>query len=498
LKDKIRIALALDDLGVDYIEGGWPGSNPKDAAFFKEIREHKLKNSKVAAFCSTMYKGNAPEKDNNLSAVLDSGVDIAVMFGKSWLLHVNNVLKVTREENLDLIYLSISYLRAHGLRVIFDAEHFYQGFLDNAEYARAVLKTAKDAGSDTLVLADTNGGTTTNDIFEITKQLTSTMSAKFGVHIHNDSGCAVSNTLMGVIAGATHIQGTINGLGERTGNADLVQILPTLELKLGRKVLKQNSLPKLKKVSALIYELSGILPNPSQPFVGANAFAHKGGMHSDAVMKDAKAYEHIDPESVGNTRKIVVSELSGASSLVGYAKEHGVLLDKSDGKLKEALTRIKELESEGYSFDLAPESALLVLLEKLGMYKNHIRLDYWQVTSEKGADIAVVKTGSACETAKGKGPVNAVDIALRRALSKTYPEIAKLSLTDYRVILPGSINSTESKVRVTVELSDGASKWRTMGVSNSIVDASIMALLDGVNYYLWKNNIEQREQSTQG
>ena len=487
LKDKVKIALALDDLGIDYIEGGWPGSNPKDIAFFKEIKDHKLKNSKIAAFGSTKHKDKTPKGDSNLNSILDSGAGVAVLFGKSWLLHVNNVLKVSKEKNLELIHDSVNYLKSHGMEVIFDAEHFYQGFIDDSDYATSVLETARAAGSRTIVLADTNGGTPPNKIYEITKGIVGSIDAKIGVHMHNDIGCAVSNTIMGVVAGARHIQGTINGVGERTGNADLVQIMPTLALKLDYKVSKsENSLKKLKSVSSLVYELSGIAPDSYQPFVGSNAFAHKGGIHSDAVLKDTRAYEHIEPELVGNSRKIIISELSGASSLVGYASQFGIKLDKSDGKVKEALSEIKELEKSGYSFDLAPESALLILVEKLGLFKNYITLDYWKVISEMELNIAIVKTGKIVEVAEGLGPVNALDHALRRALTTVYPELSKVSLTDYRVILPGNVNSTESVVRVTIEFNDGKSRWRTMGVSNNIINASVKGLLDGLNYYLWR------------
>ncbi len=485
-KDKIRIAIALDELGVDYIEGGWPGSNPKDSLFFDEIKEHKLTNSKLTAFGSTMHKDKKASEDQNLNSIIDSGVGVATIFGKSWLLHVNNILKVNKQDNLDLVYDSVDYLRKHGLKVIFDAEHFYQGYLDNRDYAISVLKAAKDAGSDTLVLADTNGGTLPQDIYRITKEVVGSLGTRIGVHMHNDAGCAVANTLMGVEAGATHIQGTINGLGERSGNADIIQIVPSLRLKLGYNVLKQDSLQRLKSTSSLLYELSGLVPDPFQPFVGSNAFAHKGGIHSDAVLKDPRAYEHINPELVGNQRTVVISELSGASSLVGFAKNLGIDLDKSDSRVKTALSKIKELEKAGYSFDLAPESAFLVLARDLGMYKNCINMDYWKVISENGSNVAVVKTNGMLGVAEDSGPVGAIDKALRKALKKVYPEVDKVSLTDYRVVIPGEAKSTESTVRVAIELSDGKSSWRTMGVSTNIIEASIEGILDGMNYYLWK------------
>jgi 2-isopropylmalate synthase len=409
-----------------------------------------------------------------------------VIFGKSWLLHVRNVLRIDEETNLRIVYDSVSYLRAHGLKVIFDAEHFYQGFLDNKEYALSVLDTAVRAGSDTVVLCDTNGGTLPNQIGEITRTVAGMVDARIGIHAHNDCGCAVASTLSAVIAGATHVQGTINGLGERAGNADLAQVLPSLSLKMGMRVLNGRNIAKMRDVSALVYLLSGREPNPFQPFVGSEAFAHKGGIHVDAVLKDSRAYEHIAPESVGNSRKIIISELSGASTLVGYAKAQGVSVEKSDARVKEALAKIKALEKSGYSFDLAPESAFLVLAKEVGVYEELVHLKSWKVTSQGGSNSAVIETNGIVEAAEGSGPVDAIDSALRKALKRIYPEISRISLTDYRVVLPEEVKNTASVVRVAIEFSDGASKWRTMGVSKDIIEASVEGLLDGLNYYLWR------------
>ena len=487
VKDKVKIALALDDLGVDYIEGGWPGSNPKDRLFFKEMVKCGLGSARLAAFGSTLHKDRRPESDENLNAIIDSGADVAVIFGKSWLLHVRNVLNVGTEANLKLVYDSVSYLKAHGLEVIFDAEHFYQGFLDNSQYALSVLKTAKKAGSDTLVLADTNGGTLPHQIAQVTKAVSESINAKIGIHAHNDCGCAVSNTLMAVLSGATHVQGTINGLGERTGNADLVQVLPSLRLKLGLDVLRKKDITKLGEVSSLVYLLSGREPDPFQPFVGSDAFAHKGGIHADAVLKDPAAYEHINPELVGNSRRIILSELSGVSSLVGYAKAQGITLDKTDARVKSALSKIKALEESGYSFDLAPESAFLVLAKEVGIYKEFVDLKKWRVTSTGKSNIATVEANGIAESGEGSGPFDAIDDALRKVLRRIYPELLKIHLIGYRVVLPEEVRDTASVVRVTIEFSDGSAKWRTMGVSKSIIEASVKGLLDGLNYYLWKN-----------
>ena len=488
LRDKVKIALMLDELGVDYIEGGWPGSNPKDFEFFKEIKNYSLRKSKIAAFGSTRRKENKPEEDPSLNSIIDADVKVAVIFGKTWPLHVKEVLKTTLEDNLSIISDSIEFLRDHGMEVIFDAEHFYQGFKENPDYATRVVETAWRSRASVVVLADTNGGTPPHEILEITRKVREASSAKLGVHMHNDIGCAVANSLMGVVGGATHVQGTINGIGERTGNADLVQIIPTLVLKMGYRVLEgSESLKKLKEVSTMVYELAGMHPNPYQPYVGDNAFTHKAGVHADAVMKNTRAYEHIDPSLVGNRRRIVISELSGTANLVSYLDRVGIKVEKKEEKLKVALNKIKEMEMRGYSFDIAPESALLVVLKELGLYTRYVNLRYWKVINENGLSLAVVKVNDQIEASEGLGPVHAVDLALRRALSREFPEIQKVTLTDYRVILPGQVKNTESVVRVTIEFTDGNDSWRTEGVSTSVIESSIMALVDGLDYYLQIN-----------
>jgi len=489
LNDKIRIALLLDELGIDYIEGGWPGSNPKDEEFFKEIKKYSLTKAKVAAFGSTRRKEFPAKEDPSLNAIIKSDVEVAVLFGKSWTLHVTDVLKIGLKENLDLVYDSISYLKSHGLKVIFDAEHFYQGYKEDKEYALSVLKTAKDAGADVLVLADTNGGSLPHEVYAITADVVKNVKTKVGLHMHNDSGCAVANTLMGVLSGARHVQGTINGIGERTGNADLIQIIPNLALKMGLEVLRgKESLKRLKEVSRIVYEIAGLHPNPYQPYVGDFAFTHKAGVHADAVMKVSRAYEHIDPSLVGNTRRFVISEVSGSSNLITYLENVGIKVNKKDPRLRSALAKIKELENKGYSFDLAPASAILIALKELGLYQPLIKVDYWKVINERELAIAVVKVNGQLEVAEGVGPVHAIDIAMRKALQKVYPEIGKVKLTDYRVILPGEIKNTESVVRVTIEFTDNEKTWRTEGVSTSVIEASVMALIEGLDYYLQLNN----------
>jgi 2-isopropylmalate synthase len=491
--DKIRIAIALDDLGVDYIEGGWPGSNPKDRSFFQEIKEYKLSHSSIAAFGSTKHKGSKTEDDPSIKSIIDSGAETAVIFGKAWELHVKDVLKVTNDENLDLIYDSVNYLKSSGIEVIFDAEHFYKGYASNSEYAMLVLKTAADAGSRTLVLCDTTGSTAPNEVHSVTKKVVENADAKVGVHMHNDIGCAVANTMMGVVAGARHIQGTVNGIGERSGNADIITAIPALAFSLGHDTVKQENLKKLKSLSSLLYSIMNVEPNPGQPFVGDNAFAHKGGIHVDAMRKNAAAYEHIDPQLVGNMRKIIISDMSGASNLLNYAEALGLMIGKSDARLKQALNVIKSLEKEGYSFDAAEASAMLIMLKEMGVYRPYIRLGSWKTESAGTRSMAMIKAGEITETAEGPGPVNAMDVAIRKAFTKIYPEISKVVLIDYRVVLPGHVKNTQSTVRVVMEFSDGREKWRSTGVSKNVINASLDSLLDGFNYYLWKNKVEDRK-----
>lgn len=439
----------------------------------------------MAAFGSTRRRGVKPSEDPNLNAIIKSEVNVAVIFGKSWLLHVHEVLRASAEENIEMIYDSVSYLKSHGLDVIFDAEHFYQGFRDNPDYALKVVKTAEEAGARVIVLADTNGAMMPNEVYEITRTVVNNVKAKVGLHMHNDSGCAVANTIMGVLAGARHVQGTINGIGERTGNADLIQVVPNIVLKLGLRALKGvESLRKLKEVSRLVYELSGLQPNPYQPYVGDYAFTHKAGVHVDAVLKNPRAYEHIDPELVGNARRFVVSELSGSSNLVAHLTEVGVKVDKSNEGVRRALARIKELENRGYSFDLATASAILIALRELGLYEELINVEYWKVIDEGERSLAVVKVNGQLEVAEGVGPVHAIDVALRKALQRVYPELRMVTLVDYRVVLPSEVKNTESLVRVTAEFTDGLRRWRTVGVSTSVIKASVEALINGLDYYL--------------
>lgn len=485
----------LDDLGVDYIEGGWPHSNPKDMDFFRAMKEHGLRRAKLAAFGSTRRKGVRPDKDENLNSLVKTDAPAAVIFGKSWTLHVERVLETTWEENLAMIAESIEYLRQHGMEVVYDAEHFFQGYQEGPERALESIEAAWRAGARVVALADTNGGTPPHEVYRIVAEVKRRFPAiPLGAHMHNDIGCAVANTLMAVAAGARHVQGTINGVGERTGNADLAVVLPTLEVKMGLSVLgdapPQAKFAKLREASRAVYEALGLQPNPYQPYVGEYAFAHKGGVHADAVMKIPRAYEHVDPSLVGNRRVIVVSEAAGGASLaMRLAAELGLSVDKRDARMRAALDEIKRLEREGYSFDAAPASALLIALKRLGLHKPMFQLREWRVaTGPNSSAYAVVKVavGGAelVEGAEGVGPVHAADVALRRALHRAFPELSRVVLKDYRVVLPTIVKNTESVVRVTVEFSDGERVWRTVGVSANVVEASIKALIDGLDFFL--------------
>ena len=400
-----------------------------------------------------------------------------------------------------MVYDTIKYLKENGRKVIFDAEHFFDGFKANKEYALQVLKTAEDAGADRIVLADTNGGSLPHEVYEIVSEVKEHVKKPLGLHMHNDSGCAVANTLMGVLAGASHVHGTVNGIGERTGNADLCVLIPNLELKMKIKALKNpEGLKMLKRLSKLVYELAGLQPNPYQPYVGDNAFAHKAGVHVDAVLKNPKAYEHVPPESVGNVRKVAVSELSGAANLVSWAKQElGMILDKKDPAVRRALKRIKELENKGYSFDNATASALLILLEELGIRPKFFDVEDWRVISEGGLEketkswsVVKVSNGEAhVEAAEGVGPVEAIDKALRKALEKLAPEASNVRLIDYRVHLPKASKHTESDVRVEITFTDGKSFWTTTSVSRNIIEASLEALLQGIEYHLLKERLKK-------
>ncbi|MEM2214891.1 MAG: citramalate synthase [Candidatus Nezhaarchaeales archaeon] len=494
LQDKISLTLKLDEFGIPFIEGGWPFSNPKDEEYFKAMKEYPLRQAKIVAFGSTRRKNVKAENDENLNAIIKCDVEYAAIVGKSWILHVKEVLRAKRRENLDMIYDSISYLRSHGIKVIFDAEHFYDGYKEDPEYAVKVLEAAREAGAERLVLCDTNGGALTHEIYEITKKIREKFGDIIGVHCHNDSGLAVANSLMAVMAGAMHVQGTFNGIGERCGNADLCQIIPALEIKMGYKALNStsNSLKDLKRLSTFVYNLMGMEPNPYQPYTGQYAFAHKAGLHSDGVMKVSRAYEHIDPELVGNERFIAVSEVSGRSAIAYRAKKLGLSLDENDAIVLKVLRMVKELEAAGKIFDEADGSLYLLILKTMNKYKPHFEVLSWIVTSRASkagvrsiCDVKLkVKDKIVTSIAEGVGPVHAQDLALIKALKSEYPDLEKISLINYRVSIVGKSMGTASVVRVLIEFKGDGEYWTTIGSSANILEASMEALTEGYEYYL--------------
>ncbi|MCQ5336990.1 MAG: citramalate synthase [Candidatus Methanomethylicia archaeon] len=494
LQDKLRITSKLDEFGVHYIEGGWPGSNPKDEEYFKKVKELSLENSEVVAFGSTRRSNLKVHEDPNIDALIKSDVKTVTIFGKSWDLHVISVLNTTLEENLNMIFDSISYLKEHGLRVFFDAEHFYDGFKNNKDYAINVLKTAIEAKADVIILCDTNGGTLPHEFLEITKEVKSLVNIPIGVHCHNDSGVAVANSLLGVIAGATQIQGTINGIGERCGNADICQIIPALELKMGIRALKtsKEKLKSLKQLSLYLYEILHMRPNPYQPYVGENAFAHKGGVHVDAVLKNKIAYEHISPEEVGNIRLFSISELSGKANIIAKAKEFGFDIKKDDPIVANILNKIKELEYKGYHLEGANGTLYLLIAKELGLYKKLFHVIRWRTISESHNGDTTAESSIKIRVgdreifviAEGNGPVNAQDKAIRKAMMEFFPEIEKVQLINYKVSIADTAQGTASSVRTFIEFTDGKTNWITVGVSTNILEASKEALIDGYDYYL--------------
>ncbi|MBS7246876.1 MAG: citramalate synthase [Candidatus Jordarchaeales archaeon] len=506
LQDKLRVTLKLDELGVPFIEGGWPSSNPKDKEYFKALRDVSLSYSKVTAFGSTRRKGIPAYKDEGLQSIVESDVEWATIFGKSWDLHVTHVLGASLEENLEMVADSIEYLVGHGLNVIFDAEHFYDGFKANKEYALKVIKTAAEAGASRVVLCDTNGGTLPWEFVEITREVLRMFVTPLGVHCHNDSGMAVANSLLAVVEGVFQVQGTINGIGERCGNADLCQVIPSLELKMGVKSVS-GPLKKISEVSSYIYELTNLKPNPYQPYVGKYAFAHKGGVHIDAVLKVERSYEHVDPASVGNMRIIALSEVAGRTAIVAKAKELGFELDRNSEETLRLLNRVKQLESMGYQLENANGTFYIMLLEELGLKMDWLKLISWKTLVEgKNGEVVSestvrVKVGDRVfhEISEGDGPVHAQDMAIRKALVESYPEIEKVRLINYKVttvdVHPGidDKTGTGATVRVFIEFSDGQETWATVGVSPNILKATKEALLDGYSYYIHRTRLSHSQ-----
>ncbi len=495
LEDKLRITRELDQLGIDFIEGGWPGSNPKDVEYFDRMKDVELEHSKLSAFGSTRHHKYTPEEDPNLNALLEAQTPAVAIFGKSWKLHVTEALRVEPEVNLDMIKSSVEYIKSHGREVIFDAEHYFDGYMDDPGYALETLEAAQEAGADCLCLCETNGGALPFDVGRIVEETKKEIDTPLGIHAHNDAGCATGNTLEAVRRGAVHVHGTMNGIGERCGNADLTILIPDLSLKMGYETLNDEKMKHLRRSSLFIYEIANISPDHRKPFVGESAFAHKGGIHVSAVRRNPRTYEHIDPTLVGNSRRVLVSELSGKSNIMQKAEELGLDIEDAD-KAREVVEEVKEMESKGYQYEAANGSFEIMVNRVMGRHQLYFELEGFRIISEQEADgqkrceaTIKVRVGDRIEhtAADGVGPVNALDHALRKALNEFYPELNEVRLTDFKVRVLDERAGTNAKVRVLVEMADDTESWGTVGVSANIIEASWQALTDGIDYKLMKS-----------
>ena len=493
LSDKIRIVKTLDDFGIDYIEAGFPASNPKDAEFFREMKSEKLSHAKLCAFGRTLKYGVKPEEDPALEALVSSGAPVLCIFGKTSVLHIRQVLGITEDENLELIRKTVGYLKQFAREVVFDAEHFYAGYSENKEYALKVLSSAKEAGADVLCLCDTNGETMPYEAYEITKAVCDEFKdTRISVHFHNDTGCAVANSILSATAGASQIQGTFLGFGERCGNADLSVIMPNLKFKYGYEF--PCDMRRLKKTAVKISEISNIGIRSNKPYIGKNAFHHKAGMHIDAVKKHSPSFEHIDPALVGNERQFLLSEISGRNTLLERVREIIPSAEKDSPELSMALEALKDKEFFGYHYEAAEASLHLLLKKTLCKYTPHFEVLLYKTTDDypsgtggmtSGAMIQI-KVGDKTEVSAslGNGPVNALDTALRRALCVFYPQVSDMKLADFKVRVIDSGTSTAAKVRVLIESTDGVENWTTVGVSHDIIEACFTALVDSFEYKL--------------
>jgi len=492
--DKLRVAERLDAFGVHYVEGGWPGSNPKDIEFFKQAAKRKWKHAQIAAFGSTRRKKVKAKDDPQVKLLIDAKTPVVTIFGKTWLLHVKEVLRTTPAENIAMIADTIAFLKKNGRKVIYDAEHALDGFKDDPEYAMATWKAAEAAGADFVVLCDTNGGSLPSEVAAITAEARAALTCPIGIHTHNDIGLGVANALAAVEQGATQVQGTINGYGERTGNCNLTSTIPNITLKMGRRSISKARLKKLREVSRFIDEVANLVPDRHQPWVGGTAFAHKGGMHVNAVQKVASSFEHTNPEVVGNARRILVSDLAGRSNIVMKAQEMGIRIANDAPELKDILARVKEQEHLGYDYEGAEGSLALLIRKALGRVEPAFDLEAYHVSmrgdSEDHVCEATVKVRVGNETAHtvadGDGPVNALDQALRNALRGFYPALKQVRLTDYKVRILNSTTGTAAKTRVLIESTDGKDRWYTVGVNENIIEASLQALLDSIEFRLLK------------
>ena len=497
VSDKLKIAEVLDKFGVSYIEAGNPYSNPKDAEFFEKASKMHFTTAKLAAFGSTVRKDTAPEDDEGLRALLAAGTDHVVVFGKAWDLHVDCILGTSLEENLSMISKTISFLRANGRSVFFDAEHFFDGYKSRPEYALDVVRAAEKAGAKAVVLCDTNGGCFPDEIAKIVKTVGKTIKTTIGIHCHNDTGCAAANTVSAVRSGALHVQGTFTGIGERCGNAALSTVIPDLQIKLGYNVVSPDRLALLTKTARFISEVTNVRLPINLPYVGKSAFAHKGGMHADGVAKEPRTYEHIDPKLVGGKRGFIVSEVSGRSSILPRVRSFDGSLTKSSSETIAITEKMKELEHAGFQFEAAEASFELLVMKELGRFTPHFEIDHYRIISsmdsldgqsftEKANALVKVKVGDKYEITadEGDGPVNAIDKALRKALEVFYPQLRKMHLIDFKVRVVTSNDSTAAITRVLIESTDGENTWTTMGASRDIINASVIALTDSLEYML--------------
>ncbi len=495
VQDKLRITQKLDELGLPYVEGGWPGSNPKDAEFFRRAKRLRLRTAALVAFGSTRRPRVSPARDANLKALLAAGTKVITIFGKSWDLHVRDVLGVSLDENLKMIEDSVRFLKQRGRRVFYDAEHFFDGWRANPEYCLKTVRVAQEAGADVVIFCDTNGGTLPEDVSRVIGEAKRVVRVPTGIHAHNDCELGVANSLAAVRAGCRQVQGTMNGYGERCGNADLTAVIPTLALKMGVPCLPSHKLKELTEVSRFVAEVSNMSQRPGQPYVGTTAFAHKGGVHVNAVKKNPKTYEHIEPSLVGNQRKILVSELSGRTSLVIKAEGLSIDLAKEGPQAKKLLALLQQLEHQGYHFEAAEASFELMLQRHLKKLKPFFQLEGFRVIVEKRGKKIVseatikVKVDGAVEHAasEGDGPVNALDNAIRKALRQFYPTLSGMHLTDFKVRVLDEKAGTAAQVRVLIESQDEHGSWGTIGVSENIIEASWQALVDSIEYKLLKD-----------
>lgn len=495
--DKLKIVTALDELGVSYIEAGNPSSNPKDLEFFKEVKKLTLKYAKLVAFGSTRRRNVKVEEDSNVQSLLEADTPVIAVFGKTWDFHVTEIIQASLEENLQMIDDTVRYLKAHHKEVIFDAEHFFDGYKHNKEYALAAIMKAQEAGADCLVLCETNGGAFPDDVYEIVKDVVSKVKIPVGIHTHDDTGLGVANSMMAVLAGATHVQGTLVGFGERCGNANLSTIIPNLQLKRDYDCIPQENIAKLTSIAIRISEIANITLKEQMPYVGKSAFAHKAGMHIDGVNKSSTSFEHVSPEVVGNQRRFLMSEVAGRSTILEKIRRISPQINKDDEVTKKIINRIKELEYKGYQFEGADGTFELLVRKALGKYQPFFDLEAFKIIEEDPSakeglsSSAIIKVSvdgkSEMTAAEGEGPVNALDKALRKALEVFYPELKEVHLTDYKVRVLDTKLATASKVRVLIESTDGIEYWSTVGVSTDIIEASWIALVDSIEYKLIKD-----------